>query len=202
MGMSINWAELLLLVLVGWTLLGFLGVNLSHRRGERSQGRRNLAWIAGIWLLYFAILVATSLVAKPRSVSLGQQQCFDSLCFTTTGADIIPGYLARNGEKVVRVSVRIANHSSKRNPGDKHLTAYLLDSRNRRWDEVPGLEGVRLSTPVAAGDSVISTPVFKIASDAEHLRLVFTRGKRLPNLLLLGDRDSLLHPLISVALPR
>lgn len=201
MGMSGKWAELLLLILVGWTLVGALGVTLSYRRGERGHARRHLAWIGGIWLLYLAILLGTSLAAMPRSVSLGQEQCFDSLCFATIRADDIPGYLASHGEQIVRVSIRITNHAAKRSSGDKHLIAYLLDSRNRRWDEVQGLEGVRLSTPVGPGESVISTPVFKVADDAQHLRLIFTHGRRVPNLLLLGDRDSLLHPLVTVPLP-
>jgi hypothetical protein len=78
--------------------------------------------------------------------------------------------------------------------------AYLLDSQNRRWMETPGLQGVPLSTSIAPEGSVLSQPVFKVPADATDLHLVLTHGHRLPNLLLLGDRDSLFHPVVSAAL--
>jgi hypothetical protein len=202
MRMGISWAELLLLVLTGWTVIGILGVTLSFIRRERVQARRHLAWIGGIWLLYIAILLTVSLTAYPRTVARGQEQCFGTLCLTVVQTEVMPGYLTTRGERLLRVSVRLTNRSQDKRLGDKHLKAYLVDSRNRRWYEVPGLQGVRLSTSVAPGDSIVSTPVFKVAGDAKEFRLVFTRGRGLPNALLLGDRDSLAHPTIAVPLER
>jgi len=197
-----NWADFLLLVLTGWTVVGVLGVTLSFLRRERAKAIRHLAWIAGIWLLYIALVVIVSLTTRPRPVARGQEQCMESLCLAVTRTDVIPGYLATHGERVLRVSVRITNRDREERKADTHLKAYLLDSRNRRWDEIPGLEGVQLSTSVAPGNSIISEPVFKVDSDATDLRLVFTHGRRLPYALLIGDRDSLLHPLVTVPLER
>ena len=198
MRIGINWAEFLLLVLTGWTLVGVLGVTLSFRRREYAQARRHLAWIGGIWLLYIGVLLALSFSTTPRTVNPGQEQCFGSLCLAVVRTEVMPGYLAKSGERVLRVSIRITNHSGKIQRGDKHLTAYLLDSRNRRWNPVPGLQGVRLSTSVSPNNSVTSEPVFKVPGDATGLRLILTRGRGLPNALLLGDRDSLAHPPVSV----
>ena len=202
MRMGMSWAELLLLILAGWSLVGFFGVTLSYRRQERRQARRHLIWIGGVWLLYIGVLLAISLTAKPGSIARGQEQCFGTRCVAVIKTEIMPGYLASHGEQVLRVSVRITNHSRKDRQGDQRLKAYLVDSQNRRWYEIPGLEGVRLSTIVAPGNSIVSQPVFKVASDATGLRLIFTHGRKLPYALLLGDRDSLLHPSVSVPLER
>ncbi|QNI37795.1 DUF4352 domain-containing protein [Edaphobacter albus] len=197
---GINWTELALWGLIGWTLIGLAGVTISFLRQERSKARRHLVWIGGIWLLYIAILLTISLSTKPRILAQGQEQCFGSLCFTVVRIESIPSSFANEGEQVLRVSIRITNHSHEQRKGDKTLQAYLVDSQGRVWNQGSGLEGVRLSTTVLPGDSVMSQPVFKIAKDATDLRLVLTHGHRLPYLLLLGDRDSLLHSPVYIRL--
>jgi hypothetical protein len=80
--------------------------------------------------------------------------------------------------------------------------AYLIDEQGRRWQKIPGLEGVRLTAVVSPHSVTISEPVFKVASDATGLALVFTHGRGLPRALVIGDPDSLLHPPVSVPLER
>jgi hypothetical protein len=196
-----EWAELLLLLLVGWTVIGILGVILSFRRREYTAARRNLIWIAGIWLLYIGGLLTVSLTARPLLVPPGQEQRIGDLGFTVVHTEAQPGFLASHGERVLRISMRITNHSRGDWERDPWVMAYLLDSQNRRWSPIPGLQGIPLSANIAPGGSVLSQPVFKVAADATGLRLVLTHGPRLPNLLVVGDRDSLLHPPVSVPLP-
>jgi hypothetical protein len=198
--MGMNWAAFLLLILTAWTVVGALGVMVSFRRGERIKARHNMAWIAGIGALYLGIVLAVSLSTNPRPVARGQDQCFGKLCFAVIHTDTMPSYLASHGERVLRVSVRITNQSREHRESDKDLKAYLVDSQGRRWFEVHGLEGVPLTITVAAGSSTISEPVFKVSSDATGLRLVFTHGHGFFHSLRVGDRDSLLHPLVYVPL--
>jgi len=200
MRMGMNWAELLLLALTAWTLVGALGITLSFLRREREQALRHLSWVAGVWLVYLAVVLGVSLLARPRVVALGQDQCFGSLCFAVVRTEAMPSYLASHGERALRVSIQITNHSRDHRQGDSDLKAYLVDSRSRRWFEVPGLGGVRLSTTVGPENSIISEPIFKVASDATELRLVFTHGHGLSHVLRIGDRDSLLHPLVFAGL--
>jgi hypothetical protein len=82
------------------------------------------------------------------------------------------------------------------------IRAYLVDGQGRRWDESAGVNGVGLAARVAAGDSVVSEPVFKIAADANGLRLVFTHGRWQPGVLVIGDSDSWLHRRTVVELGR
>jgi len=201
MRLGMGWTELLLLLLVSWTVIGILGVILSYRRREYTATRRNLIWIAGVWLIYIGMLLTVSLIARPLLIPPGQEQRIGDLGFTVVHTEAQPGFLASHGERVLRISIRITNHSQAARERDRWVMAYLVDSQNRRWFQIPGLQGIPLSTNIAPGDSVLSQPVFKVAADTTGLRLVLTHGPRLPNLLVVGDRDSLLHPSVSVPLP-
>jgi hypothetical protein len=200
MVMGLSWGEVLLLVLACWTTVGALGVAVSWLRGERAKAKRHLVWIGAVWLVYFAALVTVSLNARPRMVGVGQEQCFHGMCFALLHTEVMPGYLAQNGDRVIRLEVRMTNRSATKARSDVDLRAYLTDAQGRTWRETPGLEGVRLTTTVPAGTSMTSVPVFKVSADATGLALVLTHGRGLPRALIIGDRDSLFHPLVTVPL--
>ena len=197
-----NFREFLLLVLAGWTVVGFVGVAVSLVKQERAKALRNFMWIVAVWVVYMAVLVGVSLGQKQKVVAMGQDQCFDEMCFAVMGAQELPGYLIRDGSRLVRVSVRIANHGKQKTQSEKLIQAYLIDKQGRRWAESAGISGVRLTARVAAGDSVVSEPVFKVAKDSTGLELVFTHGHRQPGILVIGDSDSLLHRRTVVRLGR
>jgi hypothetical protein len=184
--------ELLLLGLVGWTVIGVVGVVVSLWRGERDRVRRGVAWLAGVWVVYLCVLVGVSLVQRQRVVAIGEPQCFDDMCFTVTGAEEVPGFLIRDGRRLVRVSVRVTNRGRKAQ-SEGLISAYLVDSQGRLWEESPGVNGVGLTVRVAGGESVVSEPVFKLAADAKGLGLVLTHGRWQPGVLVIGDSDSWLH---------
>jgi hypothetical protein len=193
--------ELLLLGLVGWTGIGVLGVGVSMWRGERERVRRGVGWLVGVWLLYLCVLVAVSLGQRQRVVAIGEPQCFDDMCFTVTRVEQLPGFLIRDGRRLVRVSVRVTNQGRKAQ-SEKLIGVYLVDAQARRWEMSPGVDGVALTTRVMAAESVVSEPVFKVAADATELRLVFTHGGSQPGVLVIGDSDSWLHRRTVVMLQR
>jgi hypothetical protein len=197
-----NLREFLLVGMVGWTALGALGVSVSLARREREKALRGVKWIAGVWVVYLATLVTVSLVQPQRVVAMGQEQCFDDMCFAVVGAEEVPGFLIRDGSRLVRVSVRVSNRGPGRPQSEGLIRAYLVDPRGRRWEESTGVGGVRLTARVAAGDSVMSEPVFKVAGDATGLELVFTHGWKQPGVLVIGDSDSWLHRRTVVKLGR
>lgn len=188
-----NFRELLLLVLVGWTALGAAGITISLARKERRKAAQHSLWVAAVWISYIAILLGTSLRQPQKVVALGQDQCFDEMCFAVTGVQELPGYLIQNGSKLIRVSVRISNHGKEKSQSEGLIQAYLIDKQGRRWEESTAVSGVQLTAKVAAGDAVVSQPVFKVAGDATGLGLIFTHGRRQPGVLVIGDSDSLLH---------
>jgi hypothetical protein len=193
--------EVLLLGLVGWTVLGVAGVCVSKVRGERQRVQRGVTWLVGAWVVYLAVLVGVSLGQRQRMVAIGEPQCFDEMCFTVTGVEEVPGFLIRDGRRLVRVSVRVTNEGRK--PQREGLIfAYLVDAQGRRWEESPGVNGVGLTARVSGGSSVVSQPVFKIVADAKGLGLVFSHGRWQPGILVIGDSDSWLHKKTVVMLGR
>jgi hypothetical protein len=193
--------ELLLLGLVGWTAIGVLGVAVSLWRGERPRVQRGVAWLVGVWVVYLGVVIGVSLGQRQKVVAMGEPQCFDEMCFTVTGVEEVPGFLIKDGRRLVRVSVRVTNRGRKAQ-SEGLIWAYLVDGQGRRWEESPGVNGVGLTARVTGGNSVVSEPVFKVAGDATALRLVFTHGYWQPGVLVIGDSDSLLHRRTAVELDR
>jgi hypothetical protein len=201
MGSGVRPAELLLWGLAGWTALGFAGVGLSRLRGEQLRVRRGIVWLAGVWAMYLVVLIGVSLVQKQKVVAVGQPQCFDNMCFTVTGVEEVKGFLIHDQRRLVRVTVRVTNRGRSAK-SDGLMQAYLVDAQWRRWKESTGVNGVGLTAKVAAGDSVTSQPVFKLAGDATGLKLVLTHGWKQSGVLVIGDSDSLLHRKTVVELGR
>jgi hypothetical protein len=110
-----------------------------------------------------------------------------------------PGFLIRDGRRLVRVSVQVANKGRKAQ-SEGLIRAYLVDGQGRRWEESAGVNGVQLTARVVGGGSVVSEPVFKVAADATGLGLVLTHGRWQPGVLVIGGSDSLLHKKTVVAL--
>jgi hypothetical protein len=184
--------ELLMLGVVGWSAIGVVGVLVSLARGERQRVRQGVAWLAGVWVVYLAVLLGVSLGQKQRIVAVGQPQCFGKMCFTVTGVEEVPGFLIRDGARLLRVSVRVENRGPSAESAAR-IRAYLTDAQGRRWDESAGVNGVKLSAKMMGGETVVSEPLFKVSGDATGLGLVFTEGRRQPGVLVIGDSDSMLH---------
>lgn len=184
--------ELLLLGLVGWTWIGVVGVGVSAWRGERDKVRRGITWLVGVWVVYLLVLMGVSLGQRQKVVAMGEPQCFDEMCFVVTGVEEVPGFLISDGRRLVRVSVRVTNKGRK-TQSEGLIRAYLVDEQGRRWGESPGVNGVALTTRVAAGDSVVSEPVFKVTADAAGVGLVLTHGRWQPGVMVIGDSDSWMH---------
>ena len=199
--MGMKATELLLLGLVGWTAIGVIGVAVSLSRGERQRVRRGVGWLIGVWAVYLSVLIGVSLGQGQRVVAMGEPQCFGEMCFRVTRVEEVPGFLIRDGRRLLRVSVQVTNQGRKAQR-DALIRAYLVDGQGRRWEMSPGVNGVELTARVAGGGSVMSTPLFKVAADASGLGLVLTHGRWQPGLLVIGDSDSLLHRKTVMALGR
>ncbi|MBS1798362.1 MAG: hypothetical protein JSS95_00910 [Acidobacteria bacterium] len=192
--------EFLLLVLVGWTTVGALGVGVSLMQRQRRKAVRHAAWIVAVWVIYLAVLIGVSLLQPQKFVAAGTPQCYGKMCFTVLGFDEIPGYLL-HGSRLVRVKIGIANRGHKPE-SESRIRAFLISKQGGGWSEVPGLSGVRLTTRVPAGGSTVSEPVFKVDGDAVPEGIVFTHGRWQPGVLVIGDSDSLFHRPTIALLPR
>lgn len=132
---------------------------------------------------------------------LGQDQCYDEMCFAVTGVDEIPGLVAGDATRVVRVTIRVSNHDSVAHE-ESRIHAYLVDATGRTWQPLPGLSGNRLDARIAGSSEMFSRPLFSVAQDASGLGLVMTHGRWQRRRLIIGDSDSIGHRPTIVALGR
>jgi hypothetical protein len=185
-------AEFLLFGVIAWSLIGAAGIALSLVRGRRAEALRHGVWLALVAGVYLLALLTVSVFQKQKIVPLGQDQCYDEMCFAVVGVDEVPGLVAGDDSRVVRVAIRVTNHGHAAE-SEGLIEAYLLDSRGRVWQPLVGLSGNRLSARVAGGSQMLSQPLFRVARDAAGLGLVFTHGPWQPGRLVIGDSDSLGH---------
>jgi hypothetical protein len=156
--------ELLCRGLVGWAAIGFVGVGGWRLRGERERVRRGVAWLVGVWVVYLCVVIGVSLGQGQRVVAMGEPQCFGEMCFRVVRVEEVPGFLIRDGRRLLRVAVQVTNKGRKAQR-EGLIRAYLVDGQGRRWEMSPGVNGVELTARVAGGGSVVSEPVFKVAAD-------------------------------------
>ena len=193
----------MLLGLVLWTGVGVAGLATARWRGEQRRFRRGAATLIAIWLGYMAVLVGVSLEQKADVVPPGTERCFGVLCFAVTGVTQPRGFLVRGEEpeRLLQVAVRMRNTDREHAAAEDGLVAYLVDGQGRRWEPVPGLGGVRLTTRLAAGGSALSEPVFRVAKDATDLRVVLRHSGWTRARLRIGNAESYFHRPAEMRLP-
>jgi len=188
--------ELLFFAVVGWTGIGAIGTVLSLARGRRAEAMKHIAWLAAVLSLYLIILLTVSILQPRKLVPIGQDQCFDEMCFAVVNFDEIPPLTAAvqagDASRVIQVTIRVANRGRSAH-SESLIRAYLIDSKGRTWEPLPGLSGNPLTTRVAAGSQMLSQPMFRVSKDSASLSLVFTHGHWQPGRLVIGDSDSLAH---------
>ncbi|MEO6912174.1 MAG: hypothetical protein ABI158_14760, partial [Edaphobacter sp.] len=184
-----NFRELLIFVLAGWTVVGAAGITISLVKRERAKALRNSVWVVVVWAVYMAVVVGASRTQPQKIVALGQDQCFDKMCFAVTEVQELPEFQIQDGSRLIRVSVRISNRDNDKKQNHARLRAYLVDKQGRQWTESAAVSGVSLTAGVAAGASVVSQPVFRVPQDATGLGLVLTQGRGWPWALVIGNSD-------------
>src|ERR1700730_8061267 len=162
-----NVRELLMLVLVGWTGVGLLGTLISLVRQGRGKAIRGVRWIVVVWVVYLGVLVGVSVVRPQRVMAIGQDQCFDEMCFAVTAVDEVPRFLGReplgreplgkeplvgkapvgDGSRLVRVTIRVRNGARGKAQSESLLRAYVVDAQGRRWEGSRGVSGNPLTGP-------------------------------------------------------
>ena len=194
---------LMLLGLVLWTLVGLAGLAVARSRGETRRFRRGATTLIAIWVGYVLLLVGVSLGQRTEVFEPGKDRCFGSVCFAVTGAEEPAGFfvLGQERERLLRVQVRITNRDRGATESEAGLTAYLIDAQGRRWEQVPGLGGVRLTVPVAAGSSTLCEAVFRLAMEASGLRLVRLHAGWSSARLRIGDPESYFHRPAEMVIP-
>jgi len=201
--------DLLLILLVLGTAVAIvvtIGALLFAR--WRLAGRFSLGILA-VWVVYLAVGTLVAIKTPQHIMSLGEDRCFDEMCFAVTGWNRTPVTDNAHGRlKAGRVSylveVRITNRSRGRAQREIGRKGVLIDRSGRVYEVsresmhqlsnvgAPPFPG--LDTEVGPGQSLTTHLVFELPEDVDSPG--FALGSDLamnPARIVIGDEEHFLH---------
>lgn len=122
--------------------------------------------------IYLAIVVAASLVARPRQYALHEPRCFDDWCITVNGAmrHPSPPFAGSN----LMVSLRLTNRAGRTPMGEKGTVAYVVDENGHRYDPLHDAAAFPFDGILMPGQSITTFRYFTTPDDGRRLGLVYT----------------------------
>jgi hypothetical protein len=196
--------ELLFIALFLTTLIALVIVLIMAVRGSRRSAMRLLRAVGGIWAVYLFIVGAVSATTTQRIVPMGQDLCFDEMCFAAVQAQSVSQL--GSGDSAVKadgqfyvITVRVSSHSRGRTQSEGGLRALLWDSGKyfgvspqgqRAWEADNGATAP-LTARLRPGESVLSVQVFDVPREVSAPGLVLSHGFG-PGYFVIGE-CSLFH---------
>jgi hypothetical protein len=171
-----NLFEPLFLILVLVTLATVLTAVVCAVRGQIGRAGRILRRLLIGAAVYFAVVIAVSIVSPRRVYAVSDPQCFDDWCITVVAAQWTEAPPAGRYE----VTLRLSSRAQRVPMGEKGTVVYLTDAAGRRYDPLPDATDVPLDTILQPGQSVNATRRFDVPRDAANLGLVYTHEGGFP----------------------
>lgn len=159
--------DLLFLALGLVALVTLVTAGVLASSGRLGQAGRLLRRLAIGAVLYFAIVVAVSVVSPRREYRVGEPQRSDDWCLTVLGARRLEG---PGGP--LEVSLELENRSRGTPMGERGTVAYLTDSQGRRFDPEPDPAAIPFDRRLQPGERVATTRRFRVPPDATGLGFV------------------------------
>ncbi len=161
-----------------------------------------LAGMIVVWIIYLGAGTVVAVRAPQHIMSIGQDRCFDEMCFAVTGWNRMPS--GNVDGSYYLVYVRITNRSRGRTQRELGRKGVLIDRSGRVYDV--SAEGMHAKSPaggppfrgldaeVEPGQSLETTLVFNLPTEVDYPG--FALGSNLtlnPARIVLGDEDHFLH---------
>jgi hypothetical protein len=193
------------------SLIALIGVLLLAIRGRRRMAARVLRTLGVCWAVYLLVVfaVAATMAARPQpTIPMGQERCFDEMCFSVTNVQVVPQLgsasqpVKADGSFYV-ITVRVSSHSRRRIQSEAGLRALLWDagkyyegspSGQQAWEAVNG-GTAGLTARLRPGESVQSVQVFDLPKDASTPGLVLSHGLT-PGYLVIGESPLFQKPTV------
>ncbi len=161
--------------------------------------RKAAAWrmflgMGAVWCVYFVILVASNLMARPRVTAAGEDRCFDEMCFAVVKAQTLSSLPVRPDRALYVITVRATSHSRSRTQAEGGLRARLyadgkyfaVSAQAQQAYELEHGKGRGLSQRLAPGESIRSVVVFEVPQSVMHPGLTLDHGFT-PGYFVLGE---------------
>lgn len=194
--------ELLFVGLFLVSLMALICVLILVIRRRRSTAIRILGMLGFGWAAYLLVViaVAATMAARPqRTISAGQELCFDEMCFSVVNVQITrqlgpASQPVKADGRFYVVTVRVSSRSRGRVQSEGGLRAFLWDSGKyyegssdgiQAWEAVSG-ETARLTTRLRPGESVQSVQVFDLPKDVSAPGLALSHGFT-PGYFVIGE---------------
>jgi hypothetical protein len=179
-----NVFEPLFLLLVLATVFALITAASWAIRGQLARAGRILQRLGIGAALYFAVVIAVSIVSPRRVYHVGDNQCFDDWCIAVVDAQRAETLQATRYE----VRLRLSNRARRAPMGEKGTVVYLRDRQGRRYDPLPDPAAIALATVLQPGESIEATRRFDVARDAQDLALIYTHEGGFPiGWLVIGE---------------
>jgi len=175
---------------------------------RRWAAARRLGWaVVLVWTVYLGVGTFAAAVTAQRVMAIGQDRCFDEMCFAVTGFQRVPsvgppGKATQAGGVFVIVDVRMSNRSQRHAQREAGRKGVLLDSSGRVYEvSLPGAQALAtldgplpgLDARVDPGQSLATRLVFDVPADA-HPAFALASGLAFnPARIVIGDEDHFLH---------
>ena len=200
--------DLLFMALFLGSVIALICAFIMMIRGRRRIATRLLLTLAGGWGVYLSIVALVAVATPQQSVSMGQDLCFDEMCFAVdhaeTAMELGPAgrQLKANGVFHV-ITVRVTNHSLGRTESEGGLRALLWDGgksyetsrEGQRALEAAKGETPRLTARLQSGESVESRQVFDLPAESANVGLVLSHGFT-PGYFVIGESPLFHKPTI------
>jgi hypothetical protein len=194
--------DLLLILLLLATVAGVVTAFAALFFRRRALATRSLVAVVSAWAVYLGIGTAVALMTPQHIVSLGEDRCFDEMCFAVMGYHRTPSTNA--GKSFYLVDVRISNHSRGRAQREIGRKGVLIDRAGRVYEvSTQGMQALSpangaplpgLDAEVAPGQSLQTKLVFELPEEVHYPG--FALGSDLtfnPARIVIGDEDHYLH---------
>ncbi|MDE3149435.1 MAG: hypothetical protein KGL37_08190 [Acidobacteriota bacterium] len=198
--------ELLFLALFFASLALLIGAVILMNRGARRSATKILLSLGAGWAVYLAIVALVSAATPQRIVPIGQDRCFDDMCFAVVHAETVSQLgTARHpvtAKGVFRVvAVRVSNRARGRAMREAGLRALLWSDGEgygvspegqRAWEAANG-QTAALTARLDPGASILSVQVFDLPQKASSPGLVLSHGLT-PGYFVIGESPILRKP--------
>jgi hypothetical protein len=175
--------EPLFLLLVLVTASTLVTVVVFAVRGRTARAVRILRRLAIGAAVYFAVVIATSLLVPRRDYRVGDMQCFDDWCIT-----VVDARRTAEPRSGYDVTLRLSNRARRVPMGESGTVAYLIDSLGHRYDPRPDPAAVRFDTVLQPGESRIATRRFDVPGDTRNIGFIYAHEGGFPiGWLIIGE---------------
>jgi hypothetical protein len=194
--------DLLLILMVLGTAAAFLTAIAALAR-RRWAFARTLVLVAALsWIVYLGVGTVVALTAPQHIMAIGEDRCFDEMCYAVTGWNRVPSMTT--GRSYYIVDVRITNRSRGRAQREIGRKGVLIDQSGRVYEV--STEGMPANTPlnsppypgldaeVAPGQSLETKLVFDLPGNVDHLGFALDSNLAInPARIVIRDEAHFLH---------